>query len=170
MTAKTITPPAAFFIHVIRTYLCLHIQPQRGSCVERGGTGICLTLYLHSTKIRDILLEKSVYMHVSVFNGQQRIGEVQERLGYDPKLISSHCNKGLLNFHTEPALLHDVQFREQTLAPCTWFIHCTADSKMKMQQLSRLLSKGQREKCKQRNKITGFDILRFHPKKRRRGG
>lgn len=71
-----------------------------------------------------------------------RVGEAQERLGYDPKLISSHC-KGLLNFHTEPAPSHNTQFREYTHAPRTWFIHCTADSNMKMQTLSRILSKGQ---------------------------
>lgn len=82
-------------------------------------------------------------MRVCVFNGQQRVGEAQERLGYDPKLISSHCTKGLLNFHTEPALLHNTQFGEYTHAPCTWFIHCTADSNMKMQTLSRMHSKGQ---------------------------
>lgn len=43
-----------------------------------------------------------------MFNGQWRVDEA-ERLGYDPVLISSHCTKGLLNFHTESALLHNTQ-------------------------------------------------------------
>lgn len=55
---------------------------------------------------------------VCVFNGQYRVRtEPKERLGYDPKLLFSPCTKGLLNFHTEPALLHNTQFREYTHAP-----------------------------------------------------
>lgn len=70
-------------------------------------------------------------------------GGHRKRLGYDPKLISSHCTKSLLNVHTEPALLHHTQFREYTHAPCTWFIHCTADFNMKMQTWCGIPSKGQ---------------------------
>lgn len=88
-----------------------------------------------------------MYLHressVCVFNGQQGVGEAQETLGYNKNLISSHCNKGLLNFHTKPALLHNTQFREYTHPTSSWFIHSKAKTNMKMQTLGRLLLKCQ---------------------------
>lgn len=60
---------------------------------------------------------------VCVLNGQQRVGEPLERLGYYPELIFSHCTKGLLNFYTEPPLLHNTAFREYTHGPWTGFTH-----------------------------------------------
>lgn len=47
-----------------------------------------------------------------VFNGQQRVWEEEKLLGYDLKLIFSHCTKDLLNFDAKSVLWLNAQFRE----------------------------------------------------------
>lgn len=51
-------------------------------------------------------------MGMHVFNRQHRVWEEEKLLGYDLKLIFTHCTKGLLNFHTKSALWLNAQFRE----------------------------------------------------------
>lgn len=76
---------------------------------------------------------------VCVFNGQRGVGKVQETLGYNKNLISSHCT----NFHNKPALLHNTQIMEYTHPISLWFIHSKVKTNMKMQTLVRLLLKCQ---------------------------
>lgn len=74
-----------------------------------------------------------------MFNGQRGVGKVQEMLGYNKNLISSHCT----NFHNKPALLHNTQIMEYTHPISLWFIHSKVKTNMKMQTLVRLLLKCQ---------------------------